>query len=320
MSDAHYHEPHDHAGHAHVHAAPDTLGAKLLAGVFINLAIFVVQIVGGLLANSLGLLSDAAHNLSYVVSLLLSYGANRLGKQGPTPTRTFAYRRVEVLVAFFNAAALIAIAAFVAFEGVVRLLHPVEVGGPTVMLIAGIGMIANTAAAWLLKGHDDLNARSAFLHLVGDAAASGAVLVGGLFIWLAHLNRVDPVLSIAIAAWITWGAIKVIVEAGRILLEGVPVGLDVADVERAVLGVDGVAGVHDLHVWSVSSTDAVLSAHVHLADTQLSGTTPVIDRIKEALTTAFGIHHATLELECAGKECADGCCIYAPAPVSEQST
>ena len=129
----------------------------------------------------------------------------------------------------------------------------------------------------------------------------------------------DPVLSIAIAVWISYGAIKVIVEAGRILLEGVPVGLDVGDVERAVLGVDGVAGVHDLHVWSVSSTDAVLSAHVQLADRQLSGTTPVVDGIKEALATAFGIHHATLELECAGKECADGCCIYAPAHQSQNS-
>jgi len=120
--------------------------------------------------------------------------------------------------------------------------------------------------------------------------------------------------------WITWGAIKVIIEAGRILLEGVPVGLDVADVERAVLGVDGVAGVHDLHVWSVSSTDAVLSAHVQIADTQLSGTTPVVDRIKEALATAFGIHHATLEVECEGRECADGCCVYAPTQVPDQST
>ena len=184
----------------------------------------------------------------------MAYAADRVRARPGTEKLTYAYGRWEVLVALINAVALIAVSAVIVYAAVGRLIHPSAVNGPLVMAFALVSLVGNAVAAWLLEGEQSVNARSAFLHLIGDAAASGAVLVGGLFIWLAHLNRVDPVLSIAIAVWISYGAIKVIIEAGRILLEGVPVGLDVDEVERAVLGVDGVAGVHDLHVWSVSST------------------------------------------------------------------
>jgi cobalt-zinc-cadmium efflux system protein len=247
----------------------------------------------------------------------MAYAADRVRQRPGTDRLTYAYGRWEVLVALINAVALIAVSAVIVYAAVGRLLHPSPVNGPLVMAFALVSLVGNALAAWILQGERSVNARSAFLHLAGDAAASGAVLVGGLLIWLAHLDRVDPVLSIAIAAWITRGAIKVIVEAGRILLEGVPVGLDLADVEEAVLSVDGVAGVHDLHVWSVSSTDAVLSAHVQLADGQLSGATRVVDQIKGALATSFGVYHATLEVECVGRECADGGCVYAPAQVAQ---
>jgi len=300
--------------HDHSHR---TLGRRLLIGLVINAGMLALQVVGGISANSLGLLSDAAHNGSDVAALGMAYAADRVRTRPGTDKLTYAYGRWEVLVALINAVALIAVSAVIVYAAVGRLLHPSPVNGPLVMAFALVSLVGNALAAWLLQGERSVNARSAFLHLAGDAAASGAVLVGGLLIWLAHLDRVDPVLSIAIAVWITRGAIKVIVEAGRILLEGVPVGLDLADVERAVLGVDGVAGVHDMHVWSVSSSDAVLSAHVQLADGQLSGATRVVDQIKGALATSFGVHHATLEVECVGRECADGCCVYAPAQIAQ---
>jgi cation diffusion facilitator family transporter len=300
--------------HDHKHGR---LGRRLLIGLVINAGMLALQVVGGISANSLGLLSDAAHNGSDVAALGMAYAADRVRKRPGTDKLTYAYGRWEVLVALINAVALIAVSAVIVYAAVGRLLHPSPVNGPLVMAFALVSLVGNALAAWLLQGERSVNARSAFLHLAGDAAASGAVLVGGLLIWLAHLDRVDPVLSIAIAVWITRGAIKVIVEAGRILLEGVPVGLDLADVERAVLGVDGVAGVHDMHVWSVSSSDAVLSAHVQLADGQLSGATRVVDQIKGALATSFGVHHATLEVECVGRECADGCCVYAPAQIAQ---
>jgi len=301
---------HDHHNHS--------LGRRLLVGLAINAGMLALQIVGGVAANSLGLLSDAAHNASDVAALGMAYGADRVRERPGTERLTFAYGRWEVLVALINAVALIAVSAVIAYEAVGRLLHPSAVNGLLVMAFAAVSLVGNAIAAWLLEGEASVNARSAFLHLIGDAAASAAVLIGGLLIWVAHLDRVDPVLSIGIAVWISYGAIKVIVEAGRILLEGVPAGLDLAEVERVILGVSGVSGVHDLHVWSVSSTDAVLSAHVQLADTQLSGATRVGDLVKETLVASFGIHHATLELECLGRECADGCCVYAPAAVSHQ--
>lgn len=313
MPDTHGHEPHDHAshdhaGHAHVHQAPDTLGAKLLIGVAINLGIFVVQIIGGLLANSLGLLSDAAHNLSDVVSLLLSYGADRVGKRAPSPVHTFGFRRVEVMVAFFNAAALMAIAAFVAYEGVLRLLDPVAVGGTTVMLVAGVGMVANTAAAWLLKGHDDLNARSAFLHLVADAVTSLGVVIGGFLVWAFHFNAADALVSIGLSIWMVkeaWGIVK---SSVHILVEGSPEGLDFWDVAEAMEAEDGVKGVHALHVWSISSKEVALSAHLEVEDGRVSDMTTVVRSVKDMLKERFGIAHPTLEVECAVGGCAGGLC------------
>jgi cobalt-zinc-cadmium efflux system protein len=302
---------HDHHHHA--------LGRRLLVGLLINAGMLALQIVGGVAAGSLGLLSDAAHNGSDVAALGMAYAADRVRERPGTERLTFAYGRWEVLVALINAGALIAVSAFIIYEAVVRLIHPSAVNGPLVMAFAAVSLVGNALAAWLLEGQEGVNARSAFLHLIGDAAASAAVLVGGLLVWLTHFDRADPILSAAIAVWISYGAVRVIVEAGRILLEGVPANLDLVDVERAMLSVDGVAGVHDLHVWSVSSTDAVLSAHVQLADTQLSGATRVGDRVKETLAASFGIHHATLELECLGRECADGRCVYAPIAVPHQS-
>ena len=301
--------------HDHNHGA---LGRRLLIGLVINAGMLVLQVVGGVAANSLGLLSDAAHNGSDVAALGMAYAADRVRDRPGNERLTYAYGRWEVLVALINAVALIAVSAVIVYAAIGRLLHPSPVNGPLVIAFALVSLIGNALAAWLLEGQESVNARSAFLHLAGDAAASGAVLVGGLLVWVAGLDRADPVLSIIIAGWITFGAIGLIAQAGRILLEGVPVGLDLTEVERAVLAVDGVAGVHDLHLWSVSSTDIVLSAHVQLADTQLSRTTRVVDEVKGALAASFGVHHATLEVECVGRECADGCCVYAPTQVTEQ--
>ena len=156
-----------------------------------------------------------------------------------------------------------------------------------------------------------MSARSAFLHLSADTAASGAVVLGGLLIWLVHLRAIDAALSLAIATWIIWASIKLAIEAGRILLEGVPVGLDLAAVEETLLALEGIAGVHDLHVWSVSSTEWVASAHLQLADAHLSHVAPLIDEAKRALAERFGIAHATLEIECVGQECADAACLFA---------
>ncbi|MCE5190297.1 MAG: cation diffusion facilitator family transporter [Actinomycetia bacterium] len=294
--------------HAHTHTAPETLGAKLLAGVVINLFIVAIQVVGGLLSNSLGLLSDAAHNMSDVVSLLLSYGANRIGKQPPTPQRTFAFRRAEVLVAFVNAGGLIAVAIFIAYEGIGRLLHPVEVGGIPVMLIAGLGMVANAGSAWMLRGHDDLNARSAFLHLMADAVTSLGVVVGGALVWAFHINAADSIVSIALAGWMVKEAWSILRESANILLEGAPDAIDFWEVTEAIMAEEGVLDVHELHVWAISSTEFALSAHIEVDDERLSDLAVVVRRVKQMLQSRFAIAHPTLEVECATGGCSQGLC------------
>lgn len=310
MPDTHDHAPHDHAphGHAHAHAAPDTLGAKLLVGVVLNLFIVVIQVVGGLLSNSLGLLSDAMHNLSDVVSLLLSYGANRLGKRPPTPQKTFAFRRAEVLVAFVNAAGLIVVAIFIAYEGVQRLMSPVEVAGLPVILIAGIGMVVNAGTAFLLKGHDDLNARSASLHLVADAVTSLGVVISGVLVWAFGFNAADALVSIALSLWMVREAWGIVSESASILLEGMPDGLDFWDISEAMEAEDGVVSVHALHVWAISSKEFALSAHLEVDDARLSDLTEVVRHVKGMLNERFKIGHPTLEIECAVGGCAGGVC------------
>ena len=300
--------------HDHHHS----LGGRLLIGLALNVGMLVTQAVGGFAANSLGLLSDAAHNGSDVAALGMAYAADRASQRPGTARLTYAYGRWEVLVALINAGALIAVSAFIVYEAIGRLLHPSPVSGLLVVAVAVVSVVGNTVAALLLEGEKSVNARSAFLHLAGDAAASGGVVIGGLLVWLAHLTIADPLISLAIAAWITRGAIKVALDAGHILLEGVPVGLDLTEVENALTEISGVKGVHDLHVWSVSSTDAVLSAHLQIADTQVSSATPIVDAVKQTLAERFGIGHATLEIECEGRLCADGCCVFATPAVSAQ--
>lgn len=313
---------HDHVhegghSHAHVHAAPDTLGPKLLFGVAINLVIVVVQVIGGLLSHSLGLLSDAAHNMSDVVSLVLSYGANRLGTKPPTPQRTFAFRRAEVLVAFVNAAALIGVAVFIGYEAVQRLLHPVSVVGLPVMLVAGLGMVANAGTAWMLKGHDDLNARSAFLHLVADAVTSLGVVIGGALVWAFGFDAADSIVSIVLALWMVKEAWSIVRESANILLEGAPDGIDFWEVADAIAAEEGVLDVHALHVWAISSSEFALSAHLEVADDRLSDLSAVVRRVKDMLRTRFSIGHPTLEIEVAG-ECAGGLCTVA-VPMGDRS-
>lgn len=308
--------PHDHS--AHNHAAPDTLGAKLLVGVVVNLFIVVIQVIGGLLANSLGLLSDAAHNASDVVSLILSYGANRLGKLPPTPQRTFAFRRSEVLVAFLNAAGLIAVAIFVAYEGVGRLLHPEPVGGLPVMLIAGLGMVANAGSAWILRGHDDLNTRSAFLHLMADAVMSLGVVVSGFLVWAFHFDAADALVSIVLSFWMVKEAWGIVRESVNILLEGTPESLDFWEIAKAMEAEDGVRDVHEMHVWTISSNEFALSAHMVVDDERLSDLAVIVRRVKDMLRERFDIGHPTLEVESTAGGCAGGVCVLGVEDEAEQ--
>ena len=291
---------------------------RLILSLGLNLLITIMQLVGGILANSLGLLSDAAHNFSDVVALGLSLWAVRLGRRPATPTRTFAYKRAEILVALFNSTVLVAISVYIIIEAVRRMLHPTPVEGLFVMAFAGVGLIINGVSALLLRSHlESLNLRAAFLHLLGDAVTSLAVIVSGAIVYVWGWNYADPIVSILVSLWIGRAAFSIVRSTVAVLMEGTPEGLELIDVVEAVLKVPGVVGVHDLHIWSISSTDLALSAHLELADATLSETGELLVAVKAMLARDFSIGHATLELEPLGAECAGSTCDVVPKALAE---
>ena len=286
---------------------------RLILSLGLNLVITLLQIAGGIVANSLGLLSDAAHNLSDVVALGLSLWAVRLGRRPATPRRTFAHKRAEVLVAMFNSAALVAVSLFIIVQAIRRLLDPQPVEGLWMIGFAAGGLVINGFAALLLRSHHhDLNLRSAFLHLVGDAFTSLGVMLSGLIVYLSGWNYADAIVSILVSLWIGREAFAIVKKTVNVLMEGTPEGVEFAEVERAMLAISGVRGVHDLHIWSIASSDLALSAHIEADDTALSETSRLLAAVKDALAREFGVGHVTLELEPVGGECAGSSCELVP--------
>lgn len=296
------------AGHKHGEA-PGKLGPRLVVSIAINLVIFGSQLAGGLLAGSLALVSDALHNVTDVVALALSYGAYRISQRPASRRYTFAFLRAEVLAALLNALGLIAISAFIAIEAVQRLMNPQPVASGIVIAFAAFGMLANAFAAWLLRGHgSNLNVKSAVLHLVSDSIASVGVLLAGILMRLYGWYIVDPIVSLVLAAWMTYESVGLLRSAAHILMQGVPESVELDMVKAAMVSEPGVEVVHDLHVWALSAESIVLSAHVVVPHAQPQHeTTATLQRIKRMLHDRFGVEHATLEIEdedaCAGGDC-----------------
>ncbi len=316
----HDHTPHDHDRDLHGEGMP-LLGAapdrRLIISLALNLLITLLQVAGGIVANSLGLLSDAAHNLSDVVALGLSLWAVRLGRRQRTPTRTYAYKRAEILVALFNSAVLVGISVYIVIEAIRRIANPEPVEGLWVIAFAAGGLVINTFAALLLRSHGhDLNLRAAFLHLVGDAATSFGVMLSGIVIYYTDWSYADPIVSILVSVWITRQAVRIIRATVNVLMEGTPEGVEFAEVDSAIRATDGVEGVHDLHIWSISSADLALSAHIEAEEATLSESAALLVGIKRMLARDFGIGHVTLELEPAGGECAGSTCVLVPQVLS----
>jgi cobalt-zinc-cadmium efflux system protein len=291
---------------AHTHAVEnDKLSGRLVGGIAINVLIFGVQIVGGAMSGSLALITDALHNITDVASLGLSLVALRVARRPADERYTFAYRRAEVLAAVVNATLLIVISLYVGYEAVVRIAHPVAVGGDVMMAAAAFGAVANGVAALLVHTRDgNLNMRSAMLHLVSDSVASLGVLLAGLAIRLWSVYLIDPIVSLLIAVWMFRESWKLVGHAARILMQGVPEDVELDAVRVAVLAVDGVADLHDLRIWAVSTDDTVLSAHLVIDREAISDATAVTGAVKAVLRDGFGVTHATIETECAAGGCA----------------
>ncbi|MGX2039960.1 cation diffusion facilitator family transporter [Methylocaldum sp. MU1018] len=292
------------AGHAHVHA--DTVGsrAKFRLGLSIVLTVlFVVfEAFAGLMANSLALLTDAAHNLTDVLALVLSWYALHLAGQPSHAGKTFGYHRVGILVALVNSTTLTLIAAGIFYEAYQRFISPPPVTADLLISVGAAAFVVNLVTAWLVShgSEHDLNLRSAFIHLLGDVFSTIGAVIAGIGIWLTGFYWLDPAASVLIGVLILWNAWVILRETIDILLESTPRDIEMSSMVRDLLQIEGVKGVHDLHVWSISKSFRFLSAHIVIDDVLISQAALVQHEIKEMIKDNYGIGHCTLQLECEG--------------------
>ena len=287
--------------HHHDHTdSPDvSWGRRLIATMIMNLIIPAVQIAGGILSGSMALISDALHNLMDFVSVLISYAALRIGRRGPSLEQTFGYRRLEVLGAVLNVALLFGAGFYILFESWGRLQAPRPIEGAIVIGAALIGFAANLAATLLLRSgaRVNLNMRGAFLHMLTDALTSLGVAVLGV-IWLYRpWYWLDPLVSTLIVGMILYSGWDILKEALGILMNATPPGIDLRSIKREVESLDGIEEMHHLHVWSMSSGQVALAAHILVKDQMLSRVDDLADRVRERLRHRFGIHHPVLQFE-----------------------
>jgi len=270
----------------------------------ITLVFVVVEAGAGIIANSLALLTDAAHDLTDVIALALSWYAVRLTLRPAHSGKTFGYHRAGILIALFNSTTLVIIALGIFYEAYQRLLNPPEVQGGLMTVVAALAFIVNLGTALLVRpGSDhDLNQRSAFIHLAGDALATFGALIAGVLIMLTGWYILDPLVSMLIGLLIVWNAWHIIREGVEILLEGTPRDIDMRAMVTDIQQVPGVRGVHDLHVWSITQNMRALSAHVLVDDEPISVGAGIQRQINDVLNTQYNIAHATLQLECVGCE------------------
>lgn len=290
---------HDHAGHSH---APDNFGAAFAIGVALNTAFVVAELVFGYAANSLALISDAVHNFSDVVALLLAWGAAWLARKQPTEQHTYGYRRASILAALINAGLLLIAVGGIAVEAVNRIQEPAAVAGWTVVWVAALGIVVNggTALMFMRGRHGDLNIRGAYLHMAADAGVSFGVVVAALAIMLTGWLWIDPAISLGIAAVVLasgWGLAR---DSVNLALDGVPKGIELAEVSYYLGRLDGVTELHDLHIWAMSTNETALTVHLvrpgGYDDAFLHG-------VCEQLSRRFNIRHATLQIEAGSSVC-----------------
>jgi cobalt-zinc-cadmium efflux system protein len=288
--------------HQHHGSDPGNLDRRLWASAALNLGITLVELAGGIWAGSLALLADAAHNLADAGALGLAIFARRLGRRAPTPRHTYGLKRAEVVAALFNAAALIAISALIGREGVARLLHPSPVRASVMLVAATVAFLANLGSVLLLRTHsaEDINVRSAFLHLAQDALASLAVVVAALFARTAVGRYVDPAAAILIGMVVLRSAAMIVWESLHTLLEAAPAGVNVEDVAGSVARRFSGVRLHHVHAWEVGPGQRALTAHMKVGATTLLEVEAIAAEVRSFLHENWGIAHATLEAEANG--------------------
>ena len=296
------HSHHSHAGGT----------GQILKWSFIATVLFVaLELIAGLQARSLALLSDAGHNLTDSVALLFTWFAFHVQSKPANSVKTYGYHRMGVLAAFLNALTLVLLSAWIFYESAQRFLHPSPVQESVMMMVAAVGLLMNGGIMWSLRiaRKNDINVRSSFVHMLGDALGSAAIVAGAIVIHYTGWQQIDPALSVAIGVLIVWTAWDIVNEALNILLEGLPRGLELQSVICAMREVPGVLDVHDLHIWSLGSSTHALSCHALIEDVPPSASDRILQRLNAVLCDRFEIRHTTVQFEHVGCAVSESGCV-----------
>lgn len=292
---------HEHTGQRHVHGS--IAGKRVGLSIVLTGSMMVVEVVGGLITNSLALVSDAGHMLTHFIALAISYFAIRLAMRPVTEHRSYGWYRAEILAAFTNGVFLIGVTAYILYETVKRLISPAQINTVEMLAVASLGLVVNVISAFLLggAGKRDLNVRSAFLHMLGDMLSSIAIVAGGTVIFFTGWYVIDPLLSGLICVPILYWAFRLLRQSVGILLEFAPHGVRASEVHAYLCSLDGVKDVHDLHVWQITTLMNSMTAHVVVGDVSVAKTEEILKKAMEELHERFSIDHVALQFE-------TGCC------------
>lgn len=298
--------------HTHHHSTAGISEKNLLAAVVLNFSITLAEVIGGILSNSLALLSDALHNLGDGLAVLLAYIAHRISKRESNARKTFGYKRVEILAAFINSIILVAICIFLIYGAVERFRNPAPIKGMIMFSVAAIGLLANLIAMILLRSdsHKNINIRAAYLHLLGDTLSSVVVIAGGLLIWKFGIYWLDPLITVLISLYILKETYLLLRDSFDILMQSAPRDIDLEIIKTEVEGMKGVRNIHHVHLWSLNDKQVHFEGHVDLeVNMSVSQASDLNKRISTLLHDKFEIEHTTLQMEygcCTEKELING--------------
>jgi cobalt-zinc-cadmium efflux system protein len=297
----HGHHAHDHGhdhdlGHHHTHV-PASFGGAFAVATALNMGLVAAQVIYGLAAHSVALLADAGHNFGDAIGLLLAWGAYALARMRTTEQFTYGFRSASKLSALCNAVMLLIATGAIAWAAIERFTEPAEVASVTVMVVAAAGIVINGLSAWLLTTgqKSDLNIRGAFLHLLADAAVSAGVVIAGAAIYFTGWSWIDPATSLAISAVIVWGSWGLLRESVRMSMDAVPAGISLAEIRRYLEMQPGVASVHDLHIWAMSTSENALTAHLVMQDGHPGDA--FLNQVCRELNHRYRVHHPTIQIE-----------------------
>lgn len=275
-------------------------GKRLFISVWLNLTITVVQIIGGILSNSLALLSDALHNLGDGIALLIAWIANKVSRRPSSDSKTFGYKRIEILAALLNGLTLVAISIFLFSEAWERFQNPESINSSLMLIIATIGLLANVASVFILKSHrhDNINVKAAYLHLLGDTMSSVAVIAGGILMHFYGLYWIDPLVTVIIGLYIIKESFAIIIETVDILMQAKPKNINLNQIKEELKKIEGIENIHHVHIWRLSDKEIHFESHVDLSrDFKISETEAIRDKAEEILLEQFNIEHVTMQME-----------------------